>query len=148
MSNTQVFATALKRYQAGEYPHAEMLCHESLAADPREIDAWNLMGVVMYLTGRKELALHHLYEAVRLRPDFADAYSNLGNVLRELGRTTDAIAMYERRLKRRQTMQMRSITWRKSCGNPANRLLPKPPTDVCWNCGPIRRTHITAWDLR
>lgn len=38
-------------------------------------------------------------EAVRLQPDFADAYMNLGALLCEAGRCDDAVALYDRALR-------------------------------------------------
>ena len=50
---------------------------------------------------RKQLwdaAVDHLQEAVRLRPDYADAYFNLGSVLFQQGRIDQAIAQWQKAL--------------------------------------------------
>jgi protein O-mannosyl-transferase len=50
---------------------------------------------------RKQLwdeAIDHLQEAVRLRPDYADAYFNLGSVLFQQGRLNEAIAQWQKAL--------------------------------------------------
>jgi len=50
---------------------------------------------------RKQLwdeAIDHLQEAVRLRPDYADAYFNLGSVLFQQGRLDQAIAQWQKAL--------------------------------------------------
>jgi Flp pilus assembly protein TadD len=55
---------------------------------------------------RKQLwdeAIDHLQEAVRLRPDYADAYFNLGSVLFQQGRTDQAIAQWQKTLAIRPT---------------------------------------------
>src|SRR6516164_5625153 len=47
---------------------------------------------------RKQLldeAIDHLHEAIRLRPDYADAYFNLGSVLFQQGRIDQAIAQWQ-----------------------------------------------------
>jgi tetratricopeptide (TPR) repeat protein len=44
-------------------------------------------------------ALEHCRAAVRLRPNFAEAHSNLGNVLREMGRLAEAKACYAEALR-------------------------------------------------
>jgi tetratricopeptide (TPR) repeat protein len=51
---------------------------------------------------RKQLwdaAVDHLQEAVRLRPDYADAYFNLGSVLFQQGRIDQAIAQWQKALE-------------------------------------------------
>ena len=50
---------------------------------------------------RKQLweeAIDHLQEAIRLRPDYADAYYNLGSVLFQQGRIDQAIAQWQKAL--------------------------------------------------
>jgi tetratricopeptide (TPR) repeat protein len=42
-----------------------------------------------------------LYQAIRLRPSVAEYHGNLGNALRRLGRSQEAIANYRRALQRR-----------------------------------------------
>ena len=39
-------------------------------------------------------ALAHFHEAVRIDPLFADAYSNMGNTYKDLGRLDDAVKCY------------------------------------------------------
>jgi protein O-mannosyl-transferase len=51
---------------------------------------------------RKQLwdeAVDHLQQAVRLRPDYADAYFNLGSVLFQQGRLNEAIAQWQKALE-------------------------------------------------
>jgi tetratricopeptide (TPR) repeat protein len=53
------------------------------------------------MPGRLEEAIAHYEEAVRLKPDYAEAHSNLGNALGSLGRTRDAVAEYGEALRLR-----------------------------------------------
>jgi protein O-mannosyl-transferase len=48
---------------------------------------------------RWDEAIEHLQEAVRLRPDYADAYFNLGSVLFQQGRFDQAIAQWQKALE-------------------------------------------------
>lgn len=45
--------------------------------------------------GQLKTAIAYYQEAIRLCPEFADAHSNLGNVLKESGQLDDAIAAYQ-----------------------------------------------------
>jgi protein O-GlcNAc transferase len=45
--------------------------------------------------GQFRTAIAYYQEAIRLCPEFADAHSNLGNVLKESGQLDEAIASYQ-----------------------------------------------------
>ncbi len=70
----------------------------ALKHDPENPDAHYTLGFLFQ--GRRDLekSIHHLKEAIRLRPDFADAYNNLGTVHLEQGRYDDAIAAFKKAL--------------------------------------------------
>ncbi len=44
-------------------------------------------------------AIAHFQEAVRIKPDYANAHYNLGNALEQNGRVQDAITQYEEALR-------------------------------------------------
>ena len=52
------------------------------------------LGNALDKTGRTDDAIEHYLEALRIRPDYADAHYNLGNALDKSGRTDDAIEHY------------------------------------------------------
>jgi len=58
----------------------------------------NLVGTAAVGLRQYEWALPFLQEAVRLKPDYAEAYSNLGSALSKLGRHDEAIATFARAL--------------------------------------------------
>jgi hypothetical protein len=66
----------------------------SLALNPNNHDAINLMGRVAFARGDLEAALAHYRRALALKPDLADALNNVGNVLKELGQLAEAEAAY------------------------------------------------------
>ncbi|WP_146747635.1 O-linked N-acetylglucosamine transferase, SPINDLY family protein [Paramagnetospirillum kuznetsovii] len=86
----------LARHRAGMLPEAERLYLQLLEAEPHNPLLFHLLGVVAYQTGRKELAAERIARAVALKPDFAEAHSNLGNALKDLGRIDAAMASYGR----------------------------------------------------
>lgn len=61
--------------------------------------AWDLMGLALRSLGRLGEALDAGKNAVRLSPDFAQAFSNLGNTRAALGDDESAIADYRRAIE-------------------------------------------------
>jgi len=53
----------------------------------------------LFASGRLAEAATSFQEALRLRPDFSEAYNNLGNVLSALGRFIEAVASYREALR-------------------------------------------------
>ena len=49
--------------------------------------------------GQKDLAIQHLNESLRIKPDYTKAMINLGAVLKDLGRTNEAVEQWERVLE-------------------------------------------------
>jgi len=56
------------------------------------------LGNALARNQRWDAAIDHLQEAVRLRPDYADAYFNLGSVLFQQGKIDQAIAQWQKTL--------------------------------------------------
>jgi predicted O-linked N-acetylglucosamine transferase (SPINDLY family) len=92
----QAFETAHAHHQAGRLAEAEAIYRQILAAEPRNADALHYLGVVAYQTGRNELAVRLMQEAVALAPGLPGFHSNLGLALFAHGRFDEAIAAYER----------------------------------------------------
>jgi tetratricopeptide (TPR) repeat protein len=95
---SQVFDIALKAYSAGKLGQAEKTCQKILAADPSSALTLNLLAVVHMARGRNTAALVHLDRALALRPDFAEAWSNRGALLKSVGRHADALESFSRAL--------------------------------------------------
>ncbi|MFX7748065.1 tetratricopeptide repeat protein, partial [Acinetobacter baumannii] len=67
-----------------------------MPSDP--ITHYNL-GVVLKEQGLIDEALHCYQQAVRLKPDFAEAHGNLGAIFQEQGKPSEAQASYQRSLE-------------------------------------------------
>ncbi|MSP87682.1 MAG: tetratricopeptide repeat protein [Alphaproteobacteria bacterium] len=78
------FDRALEHHMAGRLTEAETLYAELLKTDPGHVEGLHLLGVIQHQRGRHEAAVMLIGEAVRLKPDYADAHSNLGAALRAL----------------------------------------------------------------
>jgi tetratricopeptide (TPR) repeat protein len=62
--------------------------------------ALNALGNALFTAGRPGEALVHYQAAVRVKPDYAQAYYNLGNALGKTpGRLSEAVAPYEEAIR-------------------------------------------------
>ena len=64
----------------------------------------HLLGVIAHQAGRNDVAVELIRQAIAIKPNFPEAYSNLGNSLKELGRPEEAAAAYRQSLGQRPGM--------------------------------------------
>jgi Flp pilus assembly protein TadD len=62
-------------------------------------EAYSNLGTALYQTGKREEAVEHYQQALRLNPDNAEAHSYLGFALAQAGKIEEAIAQYEQALR-------------------------------------------------
>jgi Flp pilus assembly protein TadD len=67
------------------------LARAAVAAQPQRPELWNALGVALRIGGKQVAAVPCYWRALELDPRGADAYSNLGNALKDLGRHAEAI---------------------------------------------------------
>jgi len=63
------------------------------------VEMHNTFGVAWGNAGKIDRAIEHYQKALTLKPDYAEALSNLGLALAKLGRTDEAIAQYNQSLR-------------------------------------------------
>lgn len=97
----QALALAVQQHQVGQLRQAEQIYRAVLEADPHQVDALHLLGVLTYQLGHYEQASVYMSRAVRLRPEFAEGHINLAAVLQAQGKLADARACYEQALRLR-----------------------------------------------
>jgi protein O-mannosyl-transferase len=86
--------------QSTMYQDVETLYRMTIARNPGCWLAHNNLGAeLLESSTRVEEALAHLETAVRLKPDYSPARSNLGNALARMGRWPEAIAEYRAALR-------------------------------------------------
>jgi tetratricopeptide (TPR) repeat protein len=93
ISIADVFRQGLAEHQSGRLEKAEACYREILAIDATHADALHLLGVVQHQHGRSEEAIDFIRRAIA-QYAHANFYSNLGVVLRSLGRLEEAEASY------------------------------------------------------
>jgi len=87
---------AIQAQQAGELQDALRELQQSLKNDPDYPDANNAMGILLHLAFRRpDEAVKHYERALKVRPDFSEARTNLANVHLDQGRYDEAIKLYE-----------------------------------------------------
>jgi predicted O-linked N-acetylglucosamine transferase (SPINDLY family) len=89
---------AVAHHNAGRLAEAEAIYRALLAADPDDLNALNLLGVLARQTGRRDEALDLLWRAADLATATPDVHYNLGTVLSDLGRRDEAAAAFRRAL--------------------------------------------------
>jgi tetratricopeptide (TPR) repeat protein len=95
----QAFAKAWQYFQAGQLQDAERHCRQVLEGDPHQVDALNLLGVIAAKTGHNDLAIDYFNQALRLKPTFAAAHNNMGNVFMNKRRLPEAVDSYQQALR-------------------------------------------------
>jgi tetratricopeptide (TPR) repeat protein len=94
-SGAELFSTAVKYHQAGQWAEAEAGYRRVLDAQPNHPDALHLLGIIAHQMRRDHnLALELIDKALALKPS-ADAVNNRGNALQELKRYEEALASYD-----------------------------------------------------
>jgi predicted O-linked N-acetylglucosamine transferase (SPINDLY family) len=94
-------ALAAHYYQVGDLGSAEQICRQMLAADPRDVYALHLLGLVAFQAGRAEQAVDLLAQALHLQPGLSVIHNSLGVALTELGRFEEALASLREALRLR-----------------------------------------------
>jgi len=88
----------LHYHRAGRLAEAETLYRRVLQADPDQVDAAHLFGVLACQVGHPETAVIAISHALNLAPERADCHNNLGEALRMLGHAGEAEHHYRRAL--------------------------------------------------
>lgn len=92
------FEDALAQHRAGRLAEAEAGYRRVLDADADHPDALHLLGLLIAQRGDPLAGLELIERAIAVRPDDERFHLNRGNVLRQLGRTDEALAAFERAL--------------------------------------------------
>ncbi len=85
----------LSMYSERRYQDVATKGEKLLTCYPEDVSLLNLLGVTYNEIGAFGLAAEKLKEAIALKPDYAAAHCNLGNVFEAQGRISDAIQCFK-----------------------------------------------------
>ena len=85
--------------QASYWKNSVTLFSRALATTQNNYVAYNNLGLAYDDLGRSTEAMEDYTQAIRIKPDYAEAHTNLGIVYSKLGRYQDAIAAYEQAIR-------------------------------------------------
>ncbi len=94
----ELFQRALQCHQAGNLGQAEQLYRHVLEADPTHAETHHLLGLVAHQTGRPDLAIALLRQAVVLNAASEGTLVNFGVVLISANQFADAASCFQRAL--------------------------------------------------
>lgn len=92
----QLLQAGLSAQKAGRVAEAEKAYRQVLAIDPRNPDAWQLLGLLAKNLGRPDLAVEHMRRSLDANPRQPGVWSNLGNLHLAEGRPVEALSCYDR----------------------------------------------------
>lgn len=85
MTVPDAIAAAGRLCSAGRYDKAELICRQIIKSRPRNSDAHNILGVVLYRKGQADEGVKSIRRAIQLTRDAPSYYSNLGEIERQRG---------------------------------------------------------------
>ena len=92
------FSNADSHFQIGDLSTAESECRKILQEDKSNSPALALLGMVAYKTGHNQQALSLIRSAIKLEPQEAKYYFELGLIFHSLKKTDDEISSYRKAL--------------------------------------------------
>ena len=98
----EIFQSALRQHQAGEFAEAERLYRHIVAVAPDHADSVHLLGVLAHQAGHSDTAKELIKRAILIHPSAPEYHLNLGMVLESLGEISQAATSY------RQAIALRS----------------------------------------
>jgi Flp pilus assembly protein TadD len=99
LSIDQALDFAFSCYKQNRLAEAEQMCRLILRNVPCQVDAMQLLGVLLEQRGRYDQAVQFLREAVRQAPSHAHLHNSLGMVLIQLKKPEDAVMEFKKALE-------------------------------------------------
>ena len=91
----QAFQEALTLHKLGQISRAQSLYKQILDRNSSHFDSLHLLGLTYIQTGALEIGAQYISQAVTIRPDYPEAYYNLGNALLTLKKPDGALVNFD-----------------------------------------------------
>jgi protein O-GlcNAc transferase len=89
-----ILELAHREYTMGDYANAEIHCKQVYQYDKTSPAVLLLLSSIYFQKKMMDESAYFSQEAIRINPQLAEAYSNLGNVFKEQGQITQALEYY------------------------------------------------------
>lgn len=99
---TQAVDQAFSHYKNANMPEAEQLCRLVLAKAPDQVDAMQLLGLVLRQRREFAEAVEFLREAIRHAPGHSALHNNLGMTLHQMEKGEEAVIEFRRAIELRE----------------------------------------------
>ena len=84
LSPQQALQSAMAQHQAGNLVQAELLYKQVLRAQPKQVDALHLLGLIAKQKGDFKTAVQLMKQSLAESPNYVEAYVNLGATYQKL----------------------------------------------------------------
>ncbi len=99
LASVEGLSQGLSRLSEEDYAGALSFFLKALEADPRNPFVWLLAGYCYGELGHYQEAMEEFKQAIRIKPDYAEAHYNLGVTYGELGRHQEAIEAFKQAIR-------------------------------------------------
>jgi len=99
MNIDEVFQTAVKSHQAGDYQHARNLYEEIINIQPDHSCALHYLGVLCLQQGNFDCAIQYIEKALQVNPNDSNAYYNLGIAFQNRRFFNEAVRAYQKAIE-------------------------------------------------
>ncbi|MCZ6676209.1 MAG: tetratricopeptide repeat protein [Candidatus Poribacteria bacterium] len=95
----EALAIALQHHRSGNLQEAEGIYLQILQVNPHHPDALHLLGVIAHQTGKSDIAIDYIGQAIAAKGSVADYHNNIGVAYQALGKFDDAVTSYRQALR-------------------------------------------------
>jgi len=94
--SSQSLQTAMSYYMSGQIPAAEEMYRKVLLAEPKNVVSLHMLGIIAAESGRYDVAVGFLSQAIRIKKNDPLLFLTLGIALQKWGKLDDAMLKYKK----------------------------------------------------